>query len=74
LPAADVIQYALVSDDFEVRHHPLIFMLELVAVDQVAAPVSIKANQDVNALPIVEEDSVLPTTLPGEEPAAPATA
>ncbi len=55
------------SDDFEVSHHPLIFVLELMAVNEVAASVSIEANKDLDGLAIVEENRIFPALLPREE-------
>ena len=43
-----------ISDNFEVSHHSLIFMLKLMAVHQIPDPISIKADKDLNGLAIVE--------------------
>jgi len=68
------IQNAADSDDFEVQHHPLVFMLELMAVHEIPAPVSIKADEDLNRLTIVKQNSIFPAMLPWEENPAPASA
>ena len=43
-----------ISDNFEVSHHSVILMLKLVAVHQISASISVKADEDINGLAVVE--------------------
>src|SRR6266545_7386592 len=55
------------SDDFEVGHHAHVFVLELVAVNEVEACVSVEADENLDGLKILEENGVLPPPLPRED-------
>jgi hypothetical protein len=55
--------------DFQVRHHPRVLVLELVAVHEVEAAIGIEADQHLDGLAVLEEDGVLqsevtPVTVP----------
>ena len=62
------------SDNYEVGHHPLVFVLELVAVHEVPPPVSVEANEHLDGLAIVEQDRIFPALLPREDLPTPAAA
>src|SRR5882672_7061767 len=54
---------AVSSDDFEVRHHRHVFVLEIVAVEDVAALKAVKANDDPRDPAGAEIERVLPPTV-----------
>src|SRR5215208_3057669 len=73
-PRATALQDAPGSNYLEVGHHSHVLVLELVAVHEVEPPIPLEADEDLDGLAVLEEDSVLPPLLPGEEPPAPAAA
>src|SRR6266508_195131 len=74
MPVADVLPQSAGSHDREVRHHPLIFMFELVTMDEIPAAVCVEADQDVDRLAIVQEHGIFPPALPWEDLLSPAAA
>ncbi len=63
-PAADeMAPWDPGSDDLEVRHHPGVLVLQLVAVNHVEAILvdgGIEADQDFHGFAVLQEDGVLP--------------
>src|ERR1700722_14070778 len=57
------------SDDLEVSHHTHIFVLQVVAMENVASAITRKSNQDVRGLSGAEVDGVFPTLIVGTRPA-----
>lgn len=54
--------------DPEVRHHPHVLVLQLVAMEEVhAAGIGVETDQDLDGLPVLEEHGVLPAPLPRED-------
>src|SRR5919107_1497833 len=52
------------SDHFEVGHHHHVFVLEVVAVEDVLAAVAGEAGRDAHVIPRAHKDGVLPTDVP----------
>src|SRR5215207_1876105 len=60
------VRPAELSDDFEVGHHHHILMFEVVAVEDVAAPVAVETDEHTRLLARGQVYSILPPSVGGE--------
>lgn len=48
------------SEDIKARHHAPIFMFQIVAVEHVPAPIALEYHDELNFLPCLDGNCVLP--------------
>src|SRR5262245_55539492 len=53
------------SDHIDARHHAVIFMFQIVAMQQIPAAITAPAHNDVDGFIAINGDSVFPSTLFG---------